>query len=99
MTSRMTKQEFLKDQAFDIALNLACIILIVLNFTEVDIKYKLIVGSLILLACLLVVKFFNKLLLKLDILKNEIDEKSKKRYLLFIKWSYRILMIIIIWTR
>ncbi|PEJ57993.1 hypothetical protein CN692_10920 [Bacillus sp. AFS002410] len=99
MKQTMTIREFLKEQGFNIAFNVTLIIQILLKYTgvmEQGLKF-LAIGLFILLACLLLVKLINKLFLKLNLFKHVLEEKSKRKYMQLIKWSYRILVLIIIW--
>ena len=101
MKQTMTIREFLKEQGSNIAINLALIILILLEYTEeIEKGFKsLVIGLLIILACLLIVKLINKLFLKLNLFNDVLEEKSKRKYIQLIKWSYYILMLIIIFGR
>lgn len=99
MKQTITTREFIKEQDFNIAINLTLIISILLIYTGVVEKgFKfLVIGFFILLACLLIVKLINKLFLKINLFKEVLEEKSKNKYVKLIEWSFRILLLIIIW--
>ena len=98
MKQTMTIREFLKEQSFRIAFNLAMIILILLKYIggiEKGFKF-LVISLLILLTCWLIVLFINKLILKLNLFKDVLEEKSKRKYMQLINWSTCILVLIVI---
>jgi len=99
MKQTMTTREFIKEQDFNIAVNITLIISILLIYTGVVEKgFKfLVIGFFILLACLLIVKLIIKLFLKLNLFKDILEGKIKKKYVILIEWSFRILLLIIIW--
>ncbi|MFJ5718044.1 hypothetical protein [Neobacillus sp. NPDC093127] len=90
----MTIREFLKEQGFKIAFNVSLIFIIFIKITglmEKGFKF-LAISIFIFLACWLLI---NKLFLKLNLFNAVIEEKSKRKYMQLIKWSYRILLLII----
>jgi hypothetical protein len=98
MKQTITIREFLKEQSFRIAFNLTMIILILLKYIggiEKGFKF-LVISLLILLTCWLIVLFINKLILKLNLFKDVLEEKSKRKYMQLINWSTCILVFIVI---
>lgn len=98
MKQTMTIREFLKEQSFRIAFNLTMIILILLKYIggiEKGSKF-LVISLLILLTCLFIVLFINKLILKLNLFKGLLEEKTRRKLLRLINWSTWILVLIVI---
>lgn len=98
MKQTITIREFLKEQSFRISFNLTVIILILLRYIggiEKGFKF-LVIGLLILLTCSLIFLFVNKLILKLNLFKDVLEENSKRKYIQIINWSTYILAIIVI---
>jgi hypothetical protein len=94
----MTIREFLKEQSFRIAFNLTMIILILLKYIggmEKGFKF-LVISLLIFLTCWLIVLFINKLILKLNLFKDVLEEKNKRKYMQLINWSTCLLVLIVI---
>jgi hypothetical protein len=93
MKQTMTIREFLKEQSFKIAFNLTMIILFLLKYIggiEKGVKF-LVICLLIFLTCWLII---NTLILKLDLFKDVLEEKSKRKYMQLINWSTCILVLI-----
>ena len=97
MKQTMTIGEFLKEQSFRIAFNLTMIISILLKYIggiEQGVKF-LVINLLILLTCWLLI---NKLSLKLNLFKDVLEEKSKRKYMQLINWSPWIWVLISIFV-